>query len=67
MELTTALAAPLPFLHVDSQTIQALYKGFPYQITCKQGVCVDIRKPGQESVLRLVPKDQTVTLGFKTK
>ncbi|MBR5977516.1 MAG: hypothetical protein IK033_00765, partial [Verrucomicrobia bacterium] len=67
MELTTAPAAPLPFLHIDSQTIQALYKDFPYQITCKQGTCVDTRKPGQESVLRLEPKNQTVTLGFKTK
>ena len=67
MELTTAPATPLPFLHIDSQTIQALYKDFTYQITCKQGTCVDTRKSGQESVLRLEPKNQTVTLGFKTK
>ncbi len=67
MELTTAPGTPLPFLHVDSQTIQALYKDFPYQITCKQGSCIDTRKPGQDTALRLEPKDQTITLGFKTK
>ncbi|MBO7524187.1 MAG: hypothetical protein J6T79_01635, partial [Verrucomicrobia bacterium] len=67
MELTTAPGAPLPFLHIDSQTIQALYKDFPYQITCKQGNCIDTRKPGLDTALRLEPKDQTITLGFKTK
>ena len=61
LDLTTAGNLELPFKGIGTRRIDAEFEGMKYGISAKQGI---FTKPGGETVFRLSPEKNTITLNL---
>lgn len=64
LELSTSPQANLPFTTISDKKVNALLNGFTYEINCLQGEFVDCRQTHTETVLKIKPQEDRITLTF---
>ena len=65
LELTALPGAPLPFTTITDKKVSASQKDFNYQVSCKTGRFVDLRKEAGSSVFKIEPAHNKIVLLFK--
>ena len=64
LELSVAPEAKLPFTQLDANSIRAHCQGMDYGLTLAKGSVEDLRPSSSDTVFRLVPQNNRISLKF---